>query len=602
LNKKWLTKGRIVYKMAKKENAMKNNLFLIVAIFLGNTFLYSQANGNTSIAMLNYLATESRIINSSKNNRLLLEDVYNTLINNTDPSIIDETTQDYLEVMLDDIESFRIITLQRERLQFLFENSQAQALTQAMPNPLYLLGTIQTANPLKIIASVALMTLDSVMNYQNAKNAGEIENLKNNWELDDNESGTLHDLRKRTFSYMIDVARNNNLSGSDTLNEESIDNFVAYKLNNNLQQRKQFLEGNQELYSKYGAYWLTLAETYYNLELYQECINAVKGYENIKAPIFRKDYDYARILPFAIISLNYINTNKNSYSVEAVKYLEKIIANTNESQWALRYFVAQTYISLANIANKEQNLSIAFNLLLNNVRYLATEQERLLKTYSEPINESIARGLTKSQEKDAKELINNLKKARNTELPPLHSGLATNFQTLFLLFNELHISTQRISEINGILNNAFIFPELRHNYLGQGYGLNNIRIKRTNVVSSALSLTSIVSNREFWKEIILEVPAIYLSKDSIINLSIKGESRAYPMQNVSYSILKVAREKNSSITDYVAELKIHLSDEIVIEKDVDYTLTIEISVFDVKCTLIFYSPKGKTNFTYDHIE
>jgi hypothetical protein len=375
-----------------------------------------------------------------------------------------------------------------------------------------------------------------------------------------------------------------------------------YKLNNNLQQRKQFLESNQELYSKYSAYWLTLAETYYNLELYQECINAVKSYENIKAPIFRKDYDYARILPFAIISLNYVYTNKNTYSTEAIKYLEKIISNTNESQWALRYFVAQTYISLAPISNKQQNLTIAFNLLLNNVRYIATEQEKLLKTYSDPINENIARGLTKKQENDAKELINNLKKTRNTELLPLHSGLITNFQTLLPLFNELHVSSQRRNEINGILYNAFIFPELRHNYFSQDYTLNNIRIKRTGIVSSALSVTSIVSKKESWKEFVLEIPVIYLSKDSMINVSIKGESRAYPMQNVPYGVLKVTREKNSDITEYVAELKILLPDEIVIEKEIDYTLVVEIFVSDSKSLLVFHSPREKTNFTFDHVE
>ena len=85
-----------------------------------------------------------------------------------------------METMLDKIESFRMIGLQRERLQFLLENSQAQAITKAMPNPLYLPEAIRDINPVKIIATVALMTIDSVMQYQSAKNEGEIQFLKDN--------------------------------------------------------------------------------------------------------------------------------------------------------------------------------------------------------------------------------------------------------------------------------------------------------------------------------------------------------------------------------------------------------------------------------------
>jgi len=271
---------------------MKKNVLLYILVSLLSIYpLFAQNNSNTSIAMLNYLATESRMIISSKNNRLALENIYNMLINNTNPGIVDETTQYYMEIMLDDIEKFRVIGLQRERLQFLLENSQSQAITKAMPNPLYLLGSIRDLNPVKIIATVALMTLDSVMQYQNAKNEGQIQFLKDNWQLDDNEAATLHELRKRTFSYMIDIARVNSLTGaSDTLNEESIDKFVSYALDDNLQSKKQFLESNRNVYSKYGAYWLELASTYYKLELYKECIQAIEEFKKIQAPDFSQRF------------------------------------------------------------------------------------------------------------------------------------------------------------------------------------------------------------------------------------------------------------------------------------------------------------------------
>jgi hypothetical protein len=588
--------------------------------------------------MLNYLATESRVIISSKNNRLALEDIYNMLINNTNPSIVDETTQYYMEIMLDDIEKFRMIGLQRERLQYFLENSQAQAITKAMPNPLYLLGNLGTlvgagatsagasgagalgsagasgAGALggiliaKTIATVSLMTLDSVMQYQSAKNEGQIQFLKDNWELDDNESTTLHNLRKRTFSYMIDIARVNSLKASDTLNEESIDNFVSFALDDNLQRKKQALESNRNIYFKYGAYWLELASTYYKLDLYKECIQAIKEYEAIQAPIFRKDFDYAKVLPFVIISASYVYEETEDYSAHVTYYLKKLIENTSESQWALRYFAAQNYIHLASISNKNENLLTAYNLLINNVRYLSHEQENLLEKYKSPIDEKIASGLTDVQEKQTKKMIKELKKQRKNELPPLHEGLITNYSVLFPLMKEINISTQQRNEINAIVNNAFISPILKYNYFNFPYEIDKVKISnRYNIIRKITlifidPLINLIKGKQSWKNISLELPVTYLSEDSNISLNIRANNRAYPMHNLPYAVTKVSRSKKSNIPEFIAKVRVSLSDVLVVEKKEEYELFIEISVVDNSCIMVFLSPIGKTNFIFDHVE
>jgi hypothetical protein len=255
---------------------------LMVALFLVTAFVFAQDatnNGNTSIAMLNYLATETWSINTTKNNRL----------------------------MLDDVERFRISTLQRERLQYILEKQKALAIAEAMPNPLYLLGlagfksimissslsgtigsvagnisgsiarsfaeTVKRTmtSPMKLLAAASLMTLDSVLRYKGAVDSADIEFLKDNWELEDNESATLHNLSSQSLRYTIDIARTNKLGLLDTLNEESIDNFVKDNLDEKIERRKQSLETNRMLYTKYAPYCLELAKVYYDLESYKEC-------------------------------------------------------------------------------------------------------------------------------------------------------------------------------------------------------------------------------------------------------------------------------------------------------------------------------------------
>jgi hypothetical protein len=454
-------------------------LFIFFCIFLAPIF--SQNNASTSIAMLNYLATETRIINNSRNNRLVLEETYTKLINNTNPSVVDVTTQDYLQTMLDILESFRMITLQRERLEYIFENQKAKAITQAMPNPLYLLGA-RDLNPLSLIATAAAMTMDSIFKYQNTIDSAEMDFMKSSWELDDSESASLHTSRSRAFGYMIDIARAYNLSMTDTLNEISIDNFVNYKMDDNLQRRRQTLENNRSLYAKYAPYWIVLSETYYELGMYQQCIDAVRQYESVYAPILRKDYELARILPKVIVAISNVYGTNATYINLTKSYLEKLVSNTTAADWALRYFAAQAYISMARVDNRRQNLTIAYELLVANVTYLSHEQEALLDKYVKPINETIPSGLSSKKVKEIKQVISTLKKERVHELPPLHDGLVVNFQTLLLLMQELNIQSQERNRIRQIVYKSFINPQMRYEYLGDEYDINNILVKEEGLI------------------------------------------------------------------------------------------------------------------------
>ncbi len=72
-----------------------------------------------SIRMLNYLTVLSQEINSSNNSRIFLESAYSSLINNTYPNAVDVRTEAHMEDLLDTLESFRMLTVKRERISYL---------------------------------------------------------------------------------------------------------------------------------------------------------------------------------------------------------------------------------------------------------------------------------------------------------------------------------------------------------------------------------------------------------------------------------------------------------------------------------------------------
>ncbi|MDR2860683.1 MAG: hypothetical protein LBV66_02480 [Elusimicrobiota bacterium] len=574
-------------------------ILLLICFFVSSAI--SQEKSNVSISLLNYLATETRIINDSRDNRLALEEIYNTLVNNTNPTVVDKVTQEFLQDMLESIESFRMISAQRERLRFLLDNSQAQAIMEVIPTPLYVLGNIyfsgqNSVSPLAAITGVVSMGLDAVARYRTAKNANLLNFLKDKWELDDSEMSKLHNLRMKAFQYMINITRENDLSVSDTLNEESIDGFVKDVLDSNLQRKKQFLEDHISTYEKYGPFWLELADVYYKLALYQECLNAISKYETIQAPIFRKDYDYAKVLPEAIIAASIVYKDEpNTFAANAGKFGQKIIQNTNERHWSLRYFAAQTYIGIALGQNKETNLNAAYNLLLNNVVYLSREQEKMLNSYFNPIDEKIPPDLTDSQKKQAAKIIKDLKKYRKTELPPLNQALWLNYTTLLKTAEESHKSKRDLDNISAITNEAFF--AMRE--------IDKYRKKEQKDIASLFDFHDSWSRNVYY----LECPDIFLTTEALLSLELQDQdgNTIWKDDKVQWKVISINRDSaqgQNRLSKVKLKLTLHNSFKVSKQKELIMTARInnikDSSIYG--SVLYFHKPAGISNWSISHIE
>lgn len=173
-----------------------------------------------SVVMVNYLTFLTQEINASSNSRLFLEEVYNTLFNNT-KNLRDTDTQYYVDNLLSVIEKYRMVEVKRERLEYIYEQNKAQALREAVPNPLGLLSAVQSFSMKKIIASVVYMAVDSVTSYQSASAQADLEYLKDGWALDDEAATNLHNARLQLFNYRNDLARRYTLPDELTLSQQS---------------------------------------------------------------------------------------------------------------------------------------------------------------------------------------------------------------------------------------------------------------------------------------------------------------------------------------------------------------------------------------------
>lgn len=429
-----------------------------------------QAN---SIAMLNYLAMISQKIESAKdthNSRLLLEEVYSALLNNTSPDKLDEKSQFHLTNLLDIIEDYRMISIKRDRLQFLYDQDKAATIREAVPNPLAVLSVSNALNWKRLVASVAYTALDSYNRYKKANSEIDKQFMISGWELDDEEAANIHKNRKRAFNYMVEIVREYDLPGDLALSEEAIQNFVTHANSDNVHQQLQFFEARENVYQGFGEYWLVLIDCYYEIENYKSVLDCVTKYESLYTGIFRKDYSYAERLPKAIVAAQHVYA-EDTYVDVISAYTDAIKENAGESDWSLRYFAAQSYLDLFEKTHDNAYLQAAYSLALDNVNLLVDEQIKMNNTYVNELvelqmgklpeyggyskEEQEARKKQQKEEQKRLDALNeSLEEKRETELPSLYEPLVLNCELLFALSEELNISDSEKARIEGILRSA----------------------------------------------------------------------------------------------------------------------------------------------------
>ena len=514
---------------------------LLAGLFLG-TGAYAKPTALTdeqanAIAMLNYITVLTQDVNASKNSRLYMEQAYSSLINNTYPNAVDSRTLIRLTGLLDTMEQYRMAALQRERLEYIYEQNQAQAIRAAVPSPMGLFSAVRSYRPSKIAAAVVYMAVDSITSYTAYTAEADLQYLMDGWALDDKEASALHKSRTNIFKYMIDMVDEYELPGDLTLTESSVEEFVKWKNNENVVGRIQFLESNQAAYQSYGGYWLLLAQSYYDNGDYEKCLDAVRAYGDMNNRIFRKDYELANVLPSAISAAEQLYSGRKYESVAAA-YVQTLLDNTDHDDWALRYYAAQVYIDLATQTNDRAYLKTAYGIVLDNVNYLVGEQQSLNAAYIAPVQKAaVPKDATKNVKKQIENANKALEETRKTELPPVCEPLRLNCDLLFALADELEISESERQKIDGILHLKGA-PIFLTEALDDAYWFLHDSAPEGEDVDIEFSGTKIT------------LPAACCTNDALITVTVQEADAAEPVVLTDWKVDAVKRVTEDDVSTY----------------------------------------------------
>ena len=245
--------------------------------------------------MLNHMTVMTKRIHTARHDRVFLESAYAFFVNDIYPNV-DVETQAQVFNLMDTIHKFKMIDEKWDRLEYIYEQNRAQALRQAIPNPVGLLSAVQSGNLLKTAISVLYMTVDASMKYKSGISDAELSYLKSGWELEDAESEELHNSTKNALSYIFSMSRKYGFTGDSAqyvLREDSVESFIEYvdKPNSQLTRKIEWFESHIDTYEAFGPYWLELVKDYYNAGQYENCLAAIARYEAVTSRISLKDGD-----------------------------------------------------------------------------------------------------------------------------------------------------------------------------------------------------------------------------------------------------------------------------------------------------------------------
>ncbi len=495
----------------------------------------------SAISMLNYLSVLSMEINKSSNSKLYLDNAYSAIVNNVNPNSVDKYSMEQIRSLLSTINAYQSIARKRERLQYIYQQNQAKAMQNAIPNPMSVLNVVQSGNPAKALVSVVYMAVDAKSSYDSYVSEVESKYMQDGWVLDDLAAENLNESRADAFGYMVDMCNANNLDGKLALNENAVEDFVKWEKETNVTRKIEYLEKNKETYKAYGKYWLVLAESYYSggntNGNYQKCLNCIQEYESMNVVTFRKDHDLAKTMTIGLAAANEIKKG-DSYEELANHYLDVMLGNIELSDWVIRYVAAETYMDLYAKNQNKLYLNKAYELAMENVNYLIDTQFEKNDDYLKDIVKQSEKGQSSAKKKEIKSYNKWLEEERKTELPPVYEPLVVNCELLFGLAEKLNLSSAEKKKVNDMLHSGekplFLVTQLENKY---SYG-----------ESKTKDMPGIVMDE---KEI--RIPASILSQGTSVKATITSNN-----QSLTYDDLvldEVDRNKQASVDKFLAVYK-----------------------------------------------
>lgn len=327
--------------------------------------------------------------------------------------VSDNKTNDYINNFKQLVSDTNIIQQKRERLNYIFNQKKSLQMTALVPNALNLVNIAFNArDPLKAIIAIGGASVSSASNYFSQKQKDELELLEKQWELDDMQTNTFVLLNGDLRTYLSRISKDYGFSNDDLNSPQTLRSFI--KCLNEDNPKKRYSDLNQKQFRDelkvLPEYWAELARAAYEIEEYAEALEFISNYEAIYIKTMYHDERYANIMQIKAYCM--LQLDMVSEFGKLSEIADRILENSNQSEWARKYFCVELYKRCFEKTGDTDYLIKAKSMLREVVQNVLDEyKENVGKFY----NGSFIRLDKESIESDIKELTE-LKNSRESFL------------------------------------------------------------------------------------------------------------------------------------------------------------------------------------------
>lgn len=585
--------------------------FLVFVIFIVACFsVFSIDNKTQQIYFMNDITCSviqiTQFDTGDPSSRIESENLKERLLNNYNSSLLDTGARDLVEDICKAIDSSTAISRQKEQLDIVLNGQRAAAIKNAIPNPINLIGTISFTDPVKTLAGLIGTAASSAISYKSAIDSLNAQFNQEFFSLNEEEIENLNTMKLRLFKYNSEIGSGHKLTNEEGLSREELELYCSIISSTNPRIKRQELISKKDLYQYYPDYWLERAIAHHDCEEWADTISCIELFLNeyYESNIFRRNHKLASALINGVDALAHIySSDKTTYKIQVVPYLELIEKNSALDDWESKYFCAMVYLTIAD--EGESNFLLkAYDLLIDNVRKLIDEQKNQIDNYlnqKDPRKEDYITTGGKNNEDAFEKAKNSYEKS----LPPYNSALRTNFNVLWEIANNLeetHNSQARkvnqyFKEIvaYGLDSNAFfLFNEKK-------ILADILDVSNTMVIADGVSTK--IRKIPFSKDLEVILPLSMV--DSVINnkifyaserdmqwieLPIEGTSAASGAKETA-QIIKIERNKES-LDKSMIKIKIKKASN---EKSF-FNSKIYVTTIDPEMSKQYYEKKLNTTF------
>ncbi|MBQ7992410.1 MAG: hypothetical protein IJ252_05205, partial [Solobacterium sp.] len=200
---------------------------------------------------------------ASANGRLILDEVFDQLKNNTGTSAMDAAVSEKLDGWLDSMEPLRLTDSERKKLHHLFQYNQAVLLKAVVDEPLALLSHAHSYDLKDVAQAVIAPVFESPETYMAFQNPADPYFLQLNQTFREEEMQVLNGIKAEALSCLNDFVKKKDLSEEYLFTAEAVQKLSEWKHSGDLLGKIHFLEENTETYSGYAGLWLLAAQSYF---------------------------------------------------------------------------------------------------------------------------------------------------------------------------------------------------------------------------------------------------------------------------------------------------------------------------------------------------